>query len=91
MSGPDQAMSEPRIQATLEELLETKKLLENHSHRLENVLARFRGDVPEVAGNTVDKAKSSEGSYHRLTNLTEELQDLANRIGAALADLETYI
>ncbi len=91
MSGPDQPMAEPRINTTLEELRETRALLDNHAHRLENVLARFRGDVPEVAGNTADKAKSDDGSYHRLTNVTEELQNLANRIGAALADLETYI
>lgn len=91
MSGPDQPMSEPRMLTTLKELHETRQLLENYTHRLEDMLGRFRGNVPEVAGTQIDKAKSEDGSYHRLTNVTEELQNNANRIGAALSELESYI
>jgi len=86
-----QTAPEPRAAGVMAIISEQRDRLDNMLHRLEQMLIRTRGPVPE---ETVKQAQlgtaGPAGFMNQLDNQQEEIEALMRRMQVALGELESY-
>ena len=86
-----QTAPEPRAAGVIARISEQRDRLDNMLHRLEQMLIRTRGPVPE---ETVKQAQlgtaGPAGFMNQLDNQQEEIEALMRRMQVALGELESY-
>ena len=83
--------TEPRAAGVMARISEQRDRLDNMLHRLEQMLTRTRGSVPEEAAKQAQLGTPGPAGFiNQLDYQQEEIEALMRRMQMALGELESY-